>query len=143
MQRFSRRLARAEEAAGLKFFERLPAGLRLTEPGNKIIAHGKTIEPITNRLERELMSHEAGLSGPVRLTIPPLMLTEELSADLAEFSELHPEVMIEFVGNNEPLNLHQREADIAIRVTSKPPETLWGRKLTNQHAGLLCLAAMA
>ncbi|MGH1480671.1 MAG: LysR family transcriptional regulator [Geminicoccales bacterium] len=131
----SRRLARAEDHAGAAFFERLPAGLRLTEAGRAVLAHATRIEPEINSLERQLMAHEDGLSGPLRVTIPPLMLTAALSRDIAQFAAAHPEVKIEFVGDNNLLNLHQREADVAIRVTRRPPETLWGRKLTDQHAG--------
>lgn len=131
----SRRLAKAEADAGLIFFERLPAGLRLTEPGRAVLDRANAIEPQLNELERYLMSQEDGLSGPLRVTIPPLMMTGEVSRDIAEFSAKHPEIELEFVGDNNLLNLHQREADVAIRVTHKPPDTLWGRKITDQHSG--------
>ena len=131
----SRRLARAEADAGHAFFERLPAGLRLTEIGRTVLAHAQRIEPEFDTLERTLMSRESELSGPLRVTIPPLMMTDEVSNDIADFATMHPDIHLEFVGDNNLLNLHQREADIAIRVTGKPPETLWGRKLTDQSSG--------
>lgn len=131
----SRRLARAESNAGLIFFERLPAGLRLTEVGQAVLAHANRIEPELNALERYLFSQETGLSGPLRVTIPPLMMTNAVSLDIAQFAKDHPGIQLEFVGDNNLLNLHRREADLAIRVTHKPPETLWGRKIADQHAG--------
>ena len=136
----SRRLARAESDAGQAFFERLPAGLRLTETGRSVLAHAQRIEPEFHSLERLLMSHEDGLSGPLRITIPPLMMTQAVSRDIADFAAQHPDVELEFVGDNNLLNLHQREADVAIRVTNKPPETLWGRKLTDQSAAFYAAA---
>jgi DNA-binding transcriptional LysR family regulator len=81
------------------------------------------------------MTAGQGLSGPLRITIPPLMVTDAVSTDIAQFAQEHPQVQLEFVGDNNLLNLHQREADVAIRVTAAPPETLWGRKLTDQHSG--------
>lgn len=131
----SRRLARAESIAGLTFFERLPPGLRLTEAGKAVLAHADRIEPEVNALERHLFSRETGLSGPLRVTIPPLMMTHAVSLDIAQFAKDHPAVQLEFVGDNNLLNLHRREADVAIRVTHKPPETLWGRKIADQHSG--------
>ena len=131
----SRRLARAVSDASLTFFERLPAGLRLTEAGQTVLAHANRIEPELSALERQLISQEQGVSGPLRVTIPPLMMTDAVSRDIAQFAKDHREVRLEFVGDNNLLNLHQREADVAIRVSHKPPETLWGRKLTDQHAG--------
>lgn len=131
----SRRLSRAESDANMLFFERLPAGLRLTEAGAAVLAQAKDMEPGLDRLERKLVSAESGLAGPLRITLPPLLLIGDLAATIARFAEAHPEVELHFVGDNQLLNLHQREADVAIRVTHKPPETLWGRKVTEQSAG--------
>jgi len=131
----SRRLARAENDAGLVFFERLPAGLRLTEVGQAILAQALKTEPELDALERQLMNEADGIGGPLRVTISPLMMTDLVSADITKFATQHPEIQLEFVGDNNLLNLHRREADIAIRVTHKPPDTLWGRKLTEQSAG--------
>ena len=130
----SRRLARAENEAGMQFFDRLPAGLRLTKVGAAILKQAQTMEPGLDQLERALVSTETGLAGPLRVTLPPLLLTGNLAGSIARFAEAHPEIELHFVGDNQLLNLHQREADVAIRVTHKPPETLWGRKLTEQSA---------
>ena len=111
----SRRLSKAESDAGIVFYERLPAGLRLTEIGRSVLEHAQRIEPELHALERQLLSHDTGLSGPLRVTIPPLMMTDAMSRDIADFTQMHPKVRLEFVGNNQPLNLHRREADIAIR----------------------------
>ena len=131
----SRRLARAESKANMLFFDRLPAGLRLTKVGAAVLAQAEDMEPGLDRLDRTLLSTETGLAGPLRVTLPPLLLIGDLAATIARFSKMHPEIELNFVGDNHLLNLHQREADVAIRVTHKPPETLWGRKVTEQSAG--------
>ena len=131
----SRRLARAENEAGMQFFDRLPAGLRLTKVGAAVLKQAQTMEPGLDQLERALVSTETGLAGPLRITLPPLLLTGNLAGSIARFAEANPDIELHFVGDNQLLNLHQREADVAIRVTHKPPETLWGRKLTEQSSG--------
>jgi DNA-binding transcriptional LysR family regulator len=131
----SRRRARAECEASMLFFDRLPAGLRLTKVGAAVLAQAEDMEPGLDRLERTLVSAETGLAGPLRITLPPLLLIGDLAATIARFAEAYPEIELHFVGDNQLLNLHQREADVAIRVTHKPPETLWGRKVTEQSAG--------
>lgn len=136
----SRRLARAEDDAQIAFFERLPAGLKLTAAGHVLLDHARRVEPEFHSLERQLVVHEQDLSGPIRLTIPPALIDGPLAESLAAFAAEHPKVLLEFVGDNSLLNLHQREADLAIRVTRKPPETLWGRKLTDQNAGFYASA---
>jgi DNA-binding transcriptional LysR family regulator len=131
----SRRLARAESDANMLFFDRLPAGLRLTKAGAAVLAQAEDMEPGLDRLERTLLSAETGLAGPLRITLPPLLLIGGLAATIARFAAAHPEIELYFVGDNQLLNLHQREADVAIRVTHKPPETLWGRKISEQSSG--------
>lgn len=131
----SRRLARAEKGAGLLFFERLPAGLRLTQAGQTVLEHAQSVEAQTHSLDRALMGQQPGLSGVIRVTIPPLVLSAQLAEAFDEFADRHPSIDLHFVGDNRPLNLHQREADVALRVSARPPETLWGRKVTDQAAG--------
>lgn len=131
----SRRLARAEGEANMLFFDRLPAGLRLTKVGAAVLAQAEDMEPGLDRLERNLVSAETSLAGPLRITLPPLLMIGDLAVTVARFAQAHPEIEIHVVGDNQLLNLHQREADVAIRVTHKPPESLWGRKVTEQSAG--------
>ena len=131
----SRRLAKAEDRLGGLIFERLPAGLRLTVAGRAMLAYAQQMDHEILDLERALMAFGDTIGGPLRLTIPPLMLDQSLSDDIAAFVTAHPEISLQIIGDNNLLNLHQREADIAIRVTNKPPDTLWGRKLVDQDAG--------
>jgi DNA-binding transcriptional LysR family regulator len=51
--------------------------------------------------------------------------------DFAEFSALHPEIEMEILASDEPVNLTNREADVAIRVVYNPstlPLNLHGLK---------------
>jgi DNA-binding transcriptional LysR family regulator len=48
---------------------------------------------------------------------------------LAEFCRLHPGVSIEITGGSLAMDLGRREADVAIRATTKPPDTSLGRKV--------------
>jgi DNA-binding transcriptional LysR family regulator len=50
---------------------------------------------------------------------------------LEELSRVYPGIQLELTVHNSYLNLSHREADIAIRTTSTPPETLVGRRLGN------------
>ena len=52
-----------------------------------------------------------------------------LTPILAEFRAAQPEIELEIALSNEPFNLSKRDADVAIRPTTKPPEPLVGRKV--------------
>ena len=50
-------------------------------------------------------------------------------ADPGRIDVVHPGVDLQLVVNNSFLNLTQREADIAVRPSNKPPASLVGRKV--------------
>lgn len=131
----SRQLDRAEEALGAKLFTRLATGLVLNEAGQAVVARAAAVEAEMLALDLELSARDHGETGLVRLTAPPLMLQSGLAEDLAAFRLSHPGVELELVGNNSILDLHRREADVALRVSRNPAESLWGRVIAQQRAG--------
>ena len=128
----SRRLDQAEAQLGAKLFDRLPSGLTATAAGAAAAARAAAIET-------ELLALDAALTpddeGPLSITAPPLALRTHLAADLRDFAEAHPRIALSVLSDNRVFDLHRREADLAIRVTKAPAESLWGRKLTDQRTG--------
>jgi DNA-binding transcriptional LysR family regulator len=47
-----------------------------------------------------------------------------LSEVFVGFRRAYPEINLDIVVGNEPLNLSRRDADIAVRATERPPESL-------------------
>lgn len=131
----SRQLSRAEEAAGVRFFTRLASGLQSTEAGKVAIAHAEEVEARMVALDIALAARDETEEGELRITIPPLVADDLFAEDLKEFKRLHPFIDIQIRGSTDVLNLHKREADIAIRVSSSPEESLWGRMMVQQRAG--------
>lgn len=131
----SRQLARAEEAAGTVLFTRLPTGLQPTEAGERAIVRAAAIEAEIMALDLELASTDDAWTGRLTVTVPPLVAATGFAEDLAAYRAVYPRVDLTVLGTNEPLNLHRREADIAIRVSNTPPESLWGRVIARQKAG--------
>ena len=130
----SRQLDRVEAELGQRLFDRLPSGLVATEAGKRAAEHAARIEAEMMALDLELTAKTAD-EGVVAVTVPPLMVTDDLAADLAEFKRQNPRVDLKILGDNRVLNLHRREADVAIRVTETPAESLWGRKVAAQRSG--------
>ena len=56
------------------------------------------------------------MRGLLRVTLAPSLATHLLMPDFAEFARLHPEVEMEILSSDEPVNLTNREADVAMRV---------------------------
>ena len=130
----SRQLARCEEAAKATLFDRLPTGLRPTEAGKTVISHARDMETRLEALSIELARHEEE-TGPLVISAPPLLIDAAIAAGIAAYKRQNPAAEIELRGDNRVIDLTQREADIAIRVSRTPDETLWGRRVLAQRAG--------
>lgn len=131
----SRQLDGAEAALGTKLFTRLATGLVPNEAGEAVVARAAAVEAEMLALDLELSARDHGATGLVRLTAPPLILQSGLADDIAAFHAAYPGVELELVGQDQVLNLHRREADVAVRVSRDPGKSLWGRQIAKPRAG--------
>jgi DNA-binding transcriptional LysR family regulator len=111
-----RRIAQLEERLGAQMFEKLPSGYRLTDAGEEVLPFAEQMEASANRLETRVFGRDQGVRGLLRVTLAPPLATHLLMPDFAEFARLHPEIELEILSIAEPVNLTNREADVAIRV---------------------------
>lgn len=123
-----RRLGRFEATLGVRLFNRDRFGLTATPAGEAIAALAKEFDESVAELELKLAGTDLKPSGVVRLTTTDTLISV-VERYLAEFRETHPEIVLELVISSAFLNLSRRDADIAIRPTTSPPETLVGFRL--------------
>lgn len=124
----SRRLRAFEAAAKVTLLERSSTGYELTQAGLDMLLHVERMASEVEALDRLLGGQDNASMGVVRITYP-LGLQSYITPLLAEFRREHPEISLEVVSSDEIVNLAQRHADIAIRISSNPPDTLVGRKI--------------
>ncbi len=124
----SRRVGRLEERLGARLFERLPGGWLTTPDGDAMLATASRVEEEMLTLDRALHGRDARLSGSLRVAVPDLV-GQRMMDHFAAFSAAYPGIRLEIAAGNVPVNLTQREADVALRGTASPPETLIGRRL--------------
>jgi DNA-binding transcriptional LysR family regulator len=125
-----RRVNGFEEKLGLRFFERLPTGYALTAGGEELLTAARAMADTVTALERRLQGRDLRLEGELRLTTTDtLMASPVLPKALAAFRERHPGIVVEVSTPNTMANLVRRDADVAVRPTLDPPETLVGRRL--------------
>lgn len=113
-----RRIAQLEERLGAQMFEKLPSGYRLTVAGEEVLEFAAQMEASSNRLETRIFGRDQGVSGLLRVTVPPFLATHLLMPDLADFARLHPDIEIEILSSGDLANLTNREADVAVRIVS-------------------------
>ena len=124
-----RRVGAFEKRLGLRLFERLPTGYVLTAGGEELIAAARYIDDTVTALERKLAGQDLRLSGTVRVTTTDTLMASILPAILAEFRAAYQGINVEVAISNAMLNLTRRDADVAIRPSLDPPETLIGRRV--------------
>ncbi|MFN3233528.1 MAG: LysR family transcriptional regulator [Alphaproteobacteria bacterium] len=124
----SRRIAALEEKLESRLFDRLKSGYALTAAGEEIRAYAEDMEQAAFALDREIAGRDTRASGPVRVTVSESILLSFLMDDLARFQIENPEIELRLLASDRVHSLSEREADIAIRVTGGPEETLVGRK---------------
>ena len=130
-----RRLNRIEKELGLNLFTRDRRGYHLTTAGEEMARLAEDMDLRVAETARKLARHDLSPSGMVRLTttdtLAPLVIDH-----LPELQASHPEIRLELVVNSNRLSLGRREADIALRPSNNPPETLVGRNLGQIRYGV-------
>ena len=139
----ARRIAAAEKACGAVLFDRLPGGYAPTEAGLEAARAGESMEAAGARLGLSIAARDQRLSGPLTVTAPQLIVERVLAPILAEFHAAHPDIALTLHASNETLNLSQRQADVAIRISDSPVETLVGTKVSEQRAAVYVSHAYA
>lgn len=126
----SRQLNGIEERLGTRFFERLPGGFELTEAGEAVFKTAQKVEGDINGLMSEIKGKDHRLKGVISLTAPEGMIHRLLAPLLADFSHQHPEICIDLNVTGAALTMDRREADLALRITSEPPEACIGKQVS-------------
>lgn len=124
-----RRLGQIESGLGVRLFERHSDGCTPTSAGEDALAMAERLEGDVLGLERRLAGRDTRPSGTVRVTTTDTLLTGVLGPALAAFTEAHPRIDLDIVVENRFLSLSKRDADVAIRPSASPPETLVGRRV--------------
>ena len=139
----ARRIRRAEQKLDQPLFDRLPDGYHPTDKGLLLAKHASRMEEAEHGLMRQLQGAETALSGPLTITAPQLLIANFLSPVIDRFVTAYPQVNLRVLANNDLLDLTRREADMAIRVSRNPGDTLTGIRLLDQHTASFCSPELA
>ena len=123
-----RRLRAIEAALGRPLFERHRGGYALTPAGEEVAALAARVDEDITSVTRRLAGQDVLPSGEVRIATSDSLLSDLLVPMLAAFRAANPAVRLDIVTGNLALNLSRRDADVAVRATDSPPETLVGRR---------------
>lgn len=124
-----RRLNTFEDEIGGRLFERLSHAYELTQMGEELLIEAKKIATSFDDMERHIVGKDIQPKGTVKITAPNNIAYRYLPRYLTEFNQSYPDIKIELLVSNLEINMNNRQADIAVRATSAPPEHLVGRRV--------------
>jgi DNA-binding transcriptional LysR family regulator len=135
----ARRVEGLEGALALKLFERGQSGSRLTEAGRDLLAEAEKVERAALEFESRAQAHQRGMTGAIRVTCIELMANLTLMPALGEFRRQYPDVRVDLIASDDPLDIEAGEADVAIRTgVALATSSLVARKLVDYTFRLYC-----
>ena len=126
-----RRLNALELSLGSRLFERARTGYAPTPAGEEMVALASRMFEDITEFERKVAGRDVKPSGELRVTTNDSLVAHLTTPMFGAFCRQFPEIKLDVVIDNRALNLSRRDADVAIRATSEPPETLVGRRIAS------------
>lgn len=124
-----RSVRRLEAALGTSLFEKSRTGYRATQAARTLAQQAESAEQALELAQISLEQGREMVSGTVRLTCTETVLQSLLLPALTRFMPRYPALRLELTTSSSFANLSRRDADIALRLTTAPPEHLVGNRL--------------
>ena len=125
----ARRVSALEAKLKTRLFDRTAEGYEMTQTAENMYDHAEAIEARAVAIDREVFGRDAELAGGLKLTISHDVASRLVVPHLAAFRQDYPGIELELLTTTGLVDLSAREADIALRLTGRPPEYLIGRKV--------------
>ncbi|ANS44751.1 LysR family transcriptional regulator [Serratia inhibens] len=131
----SRRIERLEESLGLRLFVHHQSGYKLTAEGAAILSNAEEME--TTAMQLLCRCREPGeIDGTVRLATSEMLASELILPALPALQKEHTRLNLEIVTDSKVVNVHQFDADLALRLVKPERGNVTVRRLGELGFGL-------
>jgi DNA-binding transcriptional LysR family regulator len=120
----SRRLLLLEKGLGARLFTRTREGLLPTAAALRLRPLVESMELTARSLSSAVRDGQDRVGGNVRVATTEALAALLVSEGLLSVNDQHPELSIELLGGNRPLDVARGEADIALRLSAVREATL-------------------
>lgn len=134
----SHRLTKLENALQLTLFHRNSRTLQLTGAGQLFFDRVQPLLAELSQAELDAGSSGAELSGTLRITLSPWILSRFILPALPEFRRAHPQLRIDFLAVDRYVPLAAEGQDCGIRVGQLEDSALLARKLSENERIICC-----
>ena len=129
----SKRIARLEENLNAQLLYRTTRKLSLTDAGRTLYNKAKIAKFAFQEAENAVNGYGDNMKGHIRITVPVVSANLILSASIAEFCKIHPEISVELQITNRIVDLIEEGYDIAIRTAELEDSSLIARRLIDSQ----------
>ncbi|EMF0806201.1 TPA: LysR family transcriptional regulator [Klebsiella aerogenes] len=131
----SRRLDRLEKSLAVPLFSRHQSGYRLTDDGEALLARAEALEH-AGLAFGETARLQGNVAGLVRLATSDNLAAHFILPSLNGLMEKYPDLRVEVLSGVQSVNLHRRNADLAIRMVKPESGNLTLKRLGKVGFGL-------
>ncbi|MGR7379955.1 LysR family transcriptional regulator [Klebsiella aerogenes] len=131
----SRRLDRLEKSLAVPLFSRHQSGYRLTDDGDALLARAEALEH-AGLAFGETARLQGNVAGLVRLATSDNLAAHFILPSLNGLMEKYPDLRVEVLSGVQSVNLHRRDADLAIRMVKPESGNLTLKRLGKVGFGL-------
>ena len=136
----SRRLSALEKSLGAPLFTRTREGLRPTAAVERLRPHAERMELEAAALAQAAVAADT-VTGVVRVATTEALAAYLVTEGLLGVREQHPELVVELLGGNRPVDLARGEADLAVRLVPLREASLRARCVAKLGIGLFASPA--
>ena len=136
----SRQIERLEAALGFSLFTRHQSGYRLTDDGAAILERAETVELGVEAFV-DGSAAQGDVAGRVRLATAETLATHLFIPRLAPLLDVYPGLEVEVLSDVGVVNLHRRDADMAVRMVEPERGNLVVRRIGRIGFGLYASAS--
>jgi DNA-binding transcriptional LysR family regulator len=112
----------------------------MTPAGENLYQHALIMEEQAQAVDRQVFGLDAQLQGSLKLTASYDVLDRLVVPHLGLFKRAYPGIDLQLLGSSGLADLSARQADIALRLTPKPPDYLIGKKVLPLRHGIYASA---
>ncbi|WP_368922574.1 LysR substrate-binding domain-containing protein [Comamonas aquatica] len=116
--RLSRRIADLEARLGVRLLQRTTRKLSLTEVGSAYLRHCQAMRDAAEAAQDTVEQVQSEPRGTVRVSCPVTLSQTVLAPLMPLFLEKYPQVRVEMMVVNRPVNVVEEGVDVALRVRS-------------------------
>jgi DNA-binding transcriptional LysR family regulator len=131
-----RRMQAVEDALQTRLFRGAGRGRQLTDAGRETLVEAERLEAVVRAIELKVARRDQQRAGTIKVSTPDGIAAALMPKLVAGFHAANPDIRVEIVTGNMPLDLAAREADIELRPTRRPMREARGRKLGRIAFGL-------